>query len=333
MSHQVQIPKQNVMFEVNTDETVLAAALRHNIMIPYSCRGGSCGTCHAQLLAGEVTYPYGVPDGIVAGEAYLCQAHASSDLTLAVPHLKTEGFTPAKVMPARVADLQRLADDVMAVYLQLPGNQLLDFTPGQYLNVLTPQGARSFSIANASEMLPDEPPWVELHIRLVPDGQFTPSVFSTLKKGTVWRIEAPHGSFAWQMSDRPAICIAGGTGLAPIKSMLESQLRTGGLQRAVSVYWGVRTAQDVYAPALLEAWRQQGIQSQVVLSAGNTELDTAHAHGWVHEIVMQEVDNLADYDVYVCGPPPLVQAVEDTFVSAGLPEEQLFKDSFEFTAN
>lgn len=331
MTRKIHILKQNVLFTTNTDETVLAAALRQNVMIPYSCRGGSCGTCSATVVQGEVTYPYGEPEGMASGQAFLCQAHAQTDLVIEVPQLRTNDVTPAKVFPARVADLQLLAPDVMAVFLQLPGNQQLSFTAGQYLDVLTPVGRRSFSIANAQDYLPSESPWLELHIRHVEGGQFTPTVFTELRKGTVWRIEAPHGSFAWQASSRPVIIVAGGTGLAPVKSMLETLRRKQQLSQTVHVYWGVRDVADIYAPEIIDAWQQNPqIEVTPVLSAPSDAATTLRK-GWVHEAILDDYQSLADYDVYACGPPPLIEAVRTTFLQHGLPEEQLFLDSFEFT--
>ncbi|HEY1990843.1 MAG TPA: 2Fe-2S iron-sulfur cluster-binding protein, partial [Gammaproteobacteria bacterium] len=235
MSRTVTLMPAGKRFQVEDGETVLAAALRQGIHLPYGCRTGSCGTCRAHCLEGKTGYPEGAPLALTAlevhaGEALLCRAVPQSDLKLEASEITAMAALKVRAMPCRVAKLEKLCHDVMGLYLRLPAVERLQFLPGQYLDILLPDNhRRSFSLANP----PHDDALLELHVRNVPGGRFSEEVFKQLHEGALLRIQGPLGTFFLREdSARPMILVAGGTGYAPIQSILR-HLFERGLQRDI----------------------------------------------------------------------------------------------------
>ncbi|HYW02639.1 MAG TPA: CDP-6-deoxy-delta-3,4-glucoseen reductase [Gammaproteobacteria bacterium] len=321
--------------EVAGGETVLEAALRHGLHIPYGCRNGSCGSCRAHILSGRVAYPREWPPALTReqaeqGDVMLCRALPERDLVVEPRRIMTtaEGFRPRR-RPARVARLERLCHDVMGLYLKLPPSDRLQFRAGQYLDILLRDGRRrSFSMANA----PHEDALVELHVRRVEDGRYTNEIFTRMKPKAMLRIEAPLGDFFLREdSDRPIIMMGGGTGFAPLKSMLTDMLHRE-VERPVHLYWGVRALRDLYMADWIETQlgRQQSLRFTPVLSEPDPGDAWAGRTGLVHRAVLDDYDDLSGHEVYMSGPPPMIDAARPAFAARGLPEEHLFYDSFEW---
>src|SRR5579859_4219878 len=256
MAKTVSLSPSGKRFQVEDGETVLAAALRQGIHLPYGCRTGSCGTCRAHVTTGQSHYPDGPPLAITAlearsGEALLCRAVPLTDLTVEAQEITAMAKLRVRAMPCRVARLEPLAHDVMALYLRLPAVERLQFLPGQYIDILLPgEHRRSFSLANP----PHDDALLELHVRNVPGGVFSKEVFTTLREGTLLRIQGPLGTFFLREdSTRPIVMVAGGTGFAPIQAMLR-HLFDRGEERDIVFYWGARAARDLYADAKLKGW-------------------------------------------------------------------------------
>jgi CDP-4-dehydro-6-deoxyglucose reductase len=334
LEYSVTIESSNDAFKVDTGETVLDAALRQGILLPHGCRGGFCGSCLGEVISGEVVYTEGLPDGLseedaAAGKALFCKASAISDLTIKVPEYRKEKFD-IKMLPARIEQLQKLNHDVMLVELKLPEHETFRYMAGQYIDILLKDGRRrSFSMASP----PGEGHLLQLHIRRVPGGYFTGQVFETLKEKDILRIEGPLGSF-WFRDDSPrqAILVAGGTGFAPIKAIIEQQLASGST-RPLHFFWGVRASQDLYMRELVEAWDAEypNFHFIPVLSEPAAEEQWEGETGFVHEAVARRFPALGKFDVYLCGPPPMIDAARERFSSQGLPDTQIFSDSFEFS--
>jgi CDP-4-dehydro-6-deoxyglucose reductase len=236
-----------------------------------------------------------------------------------------------KTLPCRVARLVPLAPDVMQVFLRLPAVERLSFHPGQYLDILLDSGRRrSFSIASP----PHDGELLELHVRRVAGGELTSRLFSPAALGALLRIEGPLGQFAYRESERPLLMIGGGTGFAPLKSMLRHVLE-GGLERAIHLYWGARQAGDVYEDALVVAWTRQYPQLKftAVLSEAGRVAAPHHRLGWVHDAVLADHGDLEPFDVYAAGPPALIEAIRATFPKRGVHENHLFFDSFDFASD
>ena len=239
---------------------------------------------------------------------------------------------PVKTLPSRIEKLERLAPDVIELQLRLPANERLQFWAGQYIDILLKDGKkRSFSLANA----PHDDALLQLHIRHVPGGVFTDQVFSTMKAGDILRFNGPHGSFYLrEESTKPMILLAGGTGFAPIKAIVEHALAEN-CQRPMHIYWGAKARIDLYQHALPEKWAAEhaGIHYVPVLSEPAADDAWTGRTGLVHQAVTADFPNLADFEVYACGSPGMIEAARRDFIAAGLPEEAFFADAFTFAAN
>ena len=334
MSYQVTVQPSGHIFQLAEDETVLDGALRHGIMLPYSCRGGSCGTCYGEVLSGKINFPDGLPMGLMesdrdAGKALFCVATAESDLVIDIREVRRVQEIEVKTLPAKVISVKKLAPDVMEVRLVIPPTQQLLFRAGQYLDFLIKnKRRRAFSIANA----PANDEFLELHIRHVEGGEFTSLVFDKFQVKTLVRIEAPLGNFyIREESNRPLILMAGGTGFAPLKGMIE-QLRAEQDTRPIYLYWGARAKVDLYHLELAESWaKEERFEFIPVLSDKAEGDDWQGREGYVHDVVAKDIADLSGYDVYMAGPPQMIVAATAEFVGKGLPREQLFADSFEFS--
>jgi len=337
MVHVVRLHPGGERFEVLDDESVLAAGLRAGLHLPHSCRGGSCGACEAKILAGELYYPNGFPPGLTApearaGRALLCQARARSDLVLEARALAVPEEVRIRRLPCRVESREHLCHDVMRLVVKLPSLEPFAFLAGQYVDFLLEDGRRrSYSMANP----PHESERLELHVRRVAGGDFTAQVFDQLGERTLLRLEGPLGGF-WlrEDSERPIIMVAGGTGFAPVKSMLR-HLAHRGARRTVHFFWGVRRPRDLYEGAVVARWMREcdWLRFTPVMSEAIPEDGWRGRRGWVHDAVLEDYPSLAAVDVYAAGPPPMIAVIQELFPAHGLPQGRLFFDSFEFATN
>jgi CDP-4-dehydro-6-deoxyglucose reductase len=187
---------------------------------------------------------------------------------------------------------------------------------------------RSYSIASP----PHQAERLEFHVRKVEGGEFTSQVFEEIEARSLLRLEGPLGGF-WLREDsgRPLVMVAGGTGFAPIKSMLAHLIHTGET-RPVHCYWGVRRPRDLYEGQLMAEWAaaQDWLEFIPVMSEPLAEDGWKGRTGWVHEAVLEDFPSLAGVDVYAAGPPPMIAVIQELFPASGLPQGRLFFDSFEF---
>jgi CDP-4-dehydro-6-deoxyglucose reductase len=334
MAFTIRIEPSGRTFSVEPDQKILDVALAQGITLPYSCRNGSCGTCKARLRAGAVDYGDYQEKAMSAkeradGKVLLCQARARGDLTIEAHELNTPAGIVVKTLPARVLTLERAAHDVMVLSLKLPENQRLAFLAGQYVDILLKDNQRrSFSLANA----PHADTALELHVRHVPGGFFTDHIFSKMQERDLVRLRGPLGTFFLREdSQRPIIFIAGGTGFAPIKAIVEHAIAAG-VQRPMHFYWGVRAFRDLYRHALVESWVSSGVLQRYVpvLSEPQAQDDWRGRKGFVHNEVLTDYTDLSGYEVYASGPPAMIEAIKHHFFARGLLPERLFFDSFEF---
>ena len=335
MNARVTLRPSGRVLDCTTDRSVLHSALAQGVALAYGCRTGTCGACRGRLAAGRIDYggvePLGLTDEErAAGFVLLCQARPASDLEVEVREL--EGFAElhVKTLPARVERIERLAHDVMGLWLKLPPVERLRFIAGQHLDVLLPDGRRrAYSLANA----PHDDALLELHVRLVPHGAFSERVFGALEQRALLRVQGPLGAFHLREgSPRPIVMVAGGTGFAPLKSMVE-HAHAVGLAQPIHLYWGARATRDLYLPHLPRRWcdAHPGFRHTPVLS--EPDAGWGGRVGWVHEAVVADLGaGLAGHEVYMAGPPAMCRAARDAFAGLGLPEAQLHYDSFEFSA-
>jgi CDP-4-dehydro-6-deoxyglucose reductase, E3 len=332
MPHRVTIQPSGHSFTVNDGETVLAAALREGIVIAYGCRSGVCGTCKGSLVEGSVDYGTYQEHAMTeaergSGKALFCQARPLSDLVIQCREIgaAVKGMQ-IKLLPARVAKMQRLAPDVMLLELKLPANERLQFLAGQYVDLLLRGGVRrSFSMANA----PHDDAFLQLHLRDY-GGPFSQHVFNVMKEKDVIRVEGPFGTFFLREdSAKPIVLLASGTGFAPIKAIVEHALQKGA-QRPMTLYWGCRVRADLYMDELPARWQSEGKLRYVpVLSDALPTDHWSGRSGLVHRAVMEDLPDLSGYQVYACGAPIMVDAARRDFTATcRLPEEEFYSDSF-----
>jgi CDP-4-dehydro-6-deoxyglucose reductase, E3 len=340
--YSVRIEPHARTLRVRAAQPLLEAALAAGLNLPHSCKSGHCGSCRARLIAGEIRYPAARPLGISAEEAstgyvLLCQAHARSDLVVEARLIAGVAEVEIKTLPCRIERLTPLAPDVMQVMLRLPAVERLRFQAGQYLDVLLDGGRRrSFSIASP----PHDSEALELHVRRVSGGGFTERLFggaavaaheTVLAVGSLLRIEGPIGQFSYRAGSGPVLMIAGGTGFAPLKSMLRHVLETG-IRRQIHLYWGARHAPDVYEESRVLDWarRYPQLGFTAVLSEA-TAAEAAHTRvGLVHEAALADYPDLAGFEVYAAGPPAMIEAIRANFARHGLPAQRLYFDSFDY---
>lgn len=339
MSFKIHLKPSGHSFACEPQQSVLEAALKNGFAFPYGCRNGACGACMGELLEGEVEYPAGSYVNMTLArqdgrKALFCQAQPKTDLIIEIVEIGAAKDIQVKTLPVRVQSLEKLAQDVMCLRLRLPATQRMPFLAGQYIDFILKNGQRrSFSMANA----PHDDELIELHVRHVPEGYFTGFVFEQLQEKSLLRIEGPHGSFCLnEESDQPIIMIAGGTGFAPIKSLMQHLIYTQST-RPVHLFWGARAKADLYLDKLASSWADQyaNFSYTPVLSAEKPEDEWQGARGWVHDAVLEKLasDSLSAYEAYVCGPPPMVDAVKVSLLAAGLDEQSFFADAFEFQSN
>jgi len=331
--HQVRLQPSGHAFEVAAGETVLEAALRQGIGLPYGCRNGACGACKGILRSGELEYgEYQEralhPKEKAAGKALTCCTRPLTDIVFEVRELAGAKDLAIRTMPARVERVEKPAEDVAVLYLKLPTGERLQFLAGQYIDILMKDGKRrSFSMANA----PHDDQFLQLHVRNTPGGAFSRYVFEEMKERAILRFEGPLGTFYMREdSDKPMIFVAGGTGFAPIKALIEHAFHHE-VDRPMVLYWGVRSLKDLYMPELAERWQQEhpNFTYIPVLSDPLPEDRWQGRTGLVHQAVLDDFADLSGYQVYACGAPAMTDIARETFVGQRrLSDDEFYCDAF-----
>ncbi|MFN9210968.1 MAG: CDP-6-deoxy-delta-3,4-glucoseen reductase [Betaproteobacteria bacterium] len=345
MSQKVTVRPSGREFTVEGDETILAAALRSGVGLPYGCKNGACGTCKGKLVEGSLVHGAHSASALsddeeARGYALCCCSRPQGDVVIEARELTGFGDIPVKKMPCRVAKIERAAADVAIVYLQLPASERLQFRAGQYLEFILKDGARrSYSMATAPHV--DEQ--IALHIRHMRGGVFTDALFGatqpSIKERDILRFEGPLGTFFLREDNpRPIVLLASGTGFAPIKAIAEhifhKRINVDEVDkpaRPVALYWGCRTRADLYLDALPRQWaaEQPNFSYVPVLSDAKPEDEWTGRTGFVHRAVMADLPDLSAHQVYACGVPVMVDSARRDFVAQrGLPEDQFFADAF-----
>jgi len=336
MSFKIILQPSGHEFEIEKEETILEGALRHGYAFSYGCRAGACGACKGKVVSGRFHYeddedPISLSSQeSKAGMCVFCQAYPASDMELEIKEITSSKQIDIKVLPTRVSKMEKLAPDVMRLYLKLPMVERLQFLAGQYIDILLKDGRRrSFSIANA----PHDDEFLELHIRKVEGGEFTSHVFEKMKEKDLMRIEGPLGTFHLnEESEKPILFIAGGTGFAPIKGMLEHAFAEE-TTRPMILYWGVRNIESLYLAELPEKWMAEhdNFKFVPVLSDPAVSDEWGGREGFVHEAVLADFNSLSEFEIYASGPPAMINEVRDTFSEKGFDKDSFYFDSFEFS--
>ena len=337
--HTITLSPGGQTFQVEADESVLTAALRSGLVIPYGCKNGACGSCKGKIVSGSIDYGVYQEKALPAaereaGKALFCQAKPLSDCVLEARLVGKAGDIQVKTLPCRIHKIEKVTHDVMILQLKLPASERLQFLAGQYLEFMLRDGTRrSFSMGKA----PHDDELVEIHVRHVPGGQFTDHVFGKMKEKDILRFEAPLGTFFLrEESEKPIVFVASGSGFAPIKSIIEHAMHKE-IVRPMTLYWGGRRPHDLYMHELAQKWASEYgafFDYVPVISDPLAEDAWKGRTGFVHRAVMEDFPNLSAHQVYACGVPIMVDSARADFIAkCGLPEDEFYADSFTTAAD
>lgn len=332
MSNRVQLQPSGKEFELPDGETILDGALEHGVGFPFGCQNGFCGACKAKVVSGEYEYQDGynaqslTEEEMADGVVICCKAEAKSDLVVEVHEIVAVEEIEVRTMPVKVSKIEHLAEDVIRLCLKQPEDESLQFLAGQYIEViLEGDHRRAFSLANA----PHNNSEIELHLRRVDGGLFTPHVFNEMKEKDILRIEGPLGSFFLrEESDNDLIMVAGGTGFAPVKGMVEHAIEME-MDNNIKIYWGARSRDDLYLDSLAREWAENHANISYIPVLSDADDSWSGRTGYVHEAVVEDHTDLSAVDLYMAGPPVMVDAGKRAFSDLGLAEDHLYFDSFE----
>lgn len=319
-------------FSIESGVSILEGAARQSISLPYSCKSGRCSTCKCKVIAGE-TKALQEEVGLTAAEKadgwiLSCVRTAVTDLSLDVEDLGGVVLPEAKTLPCRINSIEKLAPDVVRVVLRLPPTADFSFIPGQYIDVIGPGGVRrSYSLANAS--FADKQ--LELHIRAVDGGAMSQYWFGQAKTNDLLRLNGPLGTFFFRnVAGLDLVFLATGTGIAPVKAMLESMHDFAAEQqpRSVTVLWGGRLPQDLYFDVAGIPGRFKFLP---VLSRADAQWTGARGH--VQQALLAALPDLSQAAVYACGSDAMIRDAQTTLTAAGLPSNLFYSDAFVCSAS
>lgn len=338
MTYTITNEQNQSSYTANEGESILAAALRNGHMYSYGCQAGVCGACKATVVSGNIDYGGADPSTLTEaekakGKCLLCQGIPLSDVVIDVKEIEVANSIEIKTMPTRVSEKILLAPDVVQLFLALPKTQNLNFLAGQYIQIQLKDGKhRSFSIANNASSVVEK--GLELHIRIVPNGHYSPYVLEHLKVKDILRIQGPFGTYFLRTDEqRPIIMIAGGTGFAPVKGLLEEAIETK-YGQPIHLFWGARTKKDLYLDSLAKQWAEQYdfIQYTPVLSEPLDDDNWQGETGFVHEAVAKAYEDVSEYSVYASGPPIMTDSVLEALQAKNLNTDFYHSDAFDYAA-
>jgi phenol hydroxylase P5 protein len=334
MSHTVTIEPIGEQIEVEDDQTILQAALRQGVWLPFACGHGTCGTCKVQVVDGDVDVGDASPFALMdverdEGKVLACCATVESDVTIEADidvDPDFEGY-PVEDYVATVTDIVDLSPTIKGVHLKL--ERPMTFQAGQYINIELPgvDGPRAFSLANP----PSKADEVELHVRLVPGGAATTNIHEQLKPGDELNLSGPYGQF-FVRSSQPGdlIFIAGGSGLSSPQSMILDLLEQND-ERKITLFQGARNQAELYNRELFEALDRDHANFTYVpaLSDAADDADWQGFRGYVHEAAREHYDGrFAGNKAYMCGPPPMIDAAITALMQGRLFERDIFMEKF-----
>lgn len=312
-------------FNVDTGANLLNALRSNGVPISYSCTAGRCGTCRCKVLRGEVletgreskvTHP--------EDEGYIlaCMSVVAGDCVIEVPEPDEVVVHPARIIKATVTAIDAMTHDIRRLRLQ--SAKPLEFSPGQYANLqFTPDHIRPYSMANVAGSGE-----LEFHVRLVPDGRVTGYIENTLKVGDAVRVSGPLGTaYLRTRHQGPMLCVAGGTGLAPVLSIVRGA-QSLGMANPIHLYFGVRSPRDVYGLDWLGQLQDEhpNLHVHVVVGAGND--NPAWRSGLVTDAFNEDWPNLSGWRAYLCGAPPMVESASMLIKKKGVLPEHVYADAF-----
>jgi CDP-4-dehydro-6-deoxyglucose reductase len=317
MKYQVELQPSGVTYQ--SENNLLDDALSQNLILEHSCKTGTCGACRAELIKGEVENESG--DIVKSGTVLTCCSKPKSNLVLIANYYPELADIKVQTVPCKVARFEYVTNDILVIRFRFPPAVKFNYLPGQYIDLSFQGIKRSYSIANAKNHDGE----IELHIRKAPEGKMSNLLFPGIKENQLMRMEGPKGTFFIRKSNQPLIFIATGTGIAPVKAMVEELIQSCD-KREVNIYWGMRCIEELYDTGLEKLANQHSnIQFKPVLSRDET---WTGFKGYVQHAVVSDFMNLAEFDVYACGSLTMIEQAKQLFIKHHLPSESFYSDAF-----
>ncbi|QTN25761.1 2Fe-2S iron-sulfur cluster binding domain-containing protein [Rhizobacter sp. AJA081-3] len=322
---EVLVQPLNRVIRVQPGANLLQALQAAQIPMSYSCMAGRCGTCRCRVLDGEVMEGGSDQQRLLEGDdsfVLACQTYVTEPCTIEIPEPDEVVVHPARIVKATVAALEDLTHDIKRLVLR-PAKPM-EFSPGQYVQLqFTPEHARPYSMAGLSG-----DGLFEFHVRLVPDGRVTGYIAHELKVGDAVKVSGPLGSaYLRRRHEGPMLCVAGGTGLAPILSILRGAIAQG-MANPIHLYFGLRSPRDIYGMPWLEQLERDHPRLNVhvvVTSGGNA---ATHRMGLVTDAIEQDHGDMSAWRAYLCGSPPMVEAATVVARRKGIAAAHIYADAF-----
>lgn len=319
MTYKIEIQPANIHYPASSDATLLDAALANQLALEHSCKKGTCGTCSATVVSGTVKNESG--ECVNKGTVLTCQSYAQSDVVLKATYYPELADIPCVTLPCKIDQQQFLADDILILTLRLPPTAAFRYLPGQYIDLIAGDLRRSYSIANIHSSAKT----IELHVRLLSDGAFS-QILKQSMLNQLMRLEGPKGTFFVREAPNPIVFLAGGTGFAPVKAMVDGLLANDS-PREIHIYWGMQRHSSLYTD-VAKSWANAYHHVHYVPVVSSDDKEWSGRRGFVHQAVLDDLIDLHDYHVYACGAPAMIDAAKDAFTQKGLDASHFYSDAF-----
>ncbi|MEM5389645.1 anthranilate 1,2-dioxygenase electron transfer component AntC [Paraburkholderia phymatum] len=324
---------KTVFFDARGDELLLDAALRNGVNIPLDCREGVCGTCQGRCESGSYTQDYVDEETLTSADLaqrkiLSCQTRLQSDASFYFDFdssLCNAGGT--SLLSGRVADVQQVSETTAILHLDASSHtRRLDFLPGQYARLKVPEADvwRSYSFANR----PDDSNQLQFLIRLLPDGAMSNYIRDRCKPGQTIEFEAPFGAFYLRQIERPLVLVAGGTGLSAFLGMLDDLAQRGGCGQPIRLYYGVTNARDLCELERLARYEDSIVNFQCEIVVMNPSAEWLGKTGLIPQHFDRAFLDAMSVDMYLCGPPPMVEAIKVWLATEQRDKHRLFYEKF-----
>jgi CDP-4-dehydro-6-deoxyglucose reductase len=345
MARRIRLLPKDITISDVPGGTLLESILASGAHIRHSCNAGSCHICRAKLMNGVVTTGDGTrleADNNTPKRILTCLCYPETDCILEIAHVLAKGELPQHTVACQILEVEPLNHDVTRYLLKFPAGKPIAYYPGQYLDlVLSPDtdGERHFpfSIANA----PDNNRMLELHIRDIPGSDSLELLKQALVPGEIIHAHLPggdctlthiYGDEALHSETTPLVFMAGSTGFAPVKAMIEYCFQEN-LSRPIMLFWGGRTRDDLYLHELATQWDQkhENFRYIPVVSEPENSPGWEGRTGFVHRALMEDLLPFdSELQIIAGGSPGMVHAAYDDFIAAGLSKHQLHSDVFAY---
>jgi NAD(P)H-flavin reductase/ferredoxin len=332
-TYEVTLEPSGKVITVKEGQTLLDAAIRNGVQVAYGCRHGSCSACKCQVLDGE----YEIMDRVSEysllsferdeGITLMCSTLAESDLVIEVEEEESDlPFFAVYDFEAKIVENVACTHDIHMIKLKLQEPQNIEYASGQFFEFDIPglEETRAYSLANKYQ----EGCILEFHIKRVPDGKGS-NYMCDLQVGDIVTGSGPYGSMMLRNRDKDLIFIAGGSGMAPIKSLLE-ELFSESFEKEAWFFYGARTKKDLY---LLNEWMDLAKQHPnfhfiPALSQPGATDEWDGEVGFIADVILRKLENMSNMDAYLCGPPIMIETACDALYKGGVKGTDISYDEF-----